>query len=238
MGFRDPITDVATGTDISNVETLVNTVKAKTDNLPATPANEAGKVATVETRVAGAAALEATAQSILALIDTEVAAILAAVDTEVAAIKAKTDTLGVTTGLPGYRVKSAPTSGVVKASGSTSTIPQPTSGAGSNTWGSYAEIIASTAWDAYVIGAYFWTLNIAQGLAQFARGGAGSETPFLEVVDRLTTNAGQHAHLQTCPIPFFIPAGTRLSVRSLDSIGNYTHYGDLLLVRASDLEAF
>ncbi|MGE3620739.1 MAG: hypothetical protein AB7L84_09780, partial [Acidimicrobiia bacterium] len=57
------------------LDTEVAAIKAKTDNLPATPASQ-GDVAAVA-----------------AYVDTEVAAILAAVDTEVAAIKAKTDNL-------------------------------------------------------------------------------------------------------------------------------------------------
>lgn len=55
------------------LDTEVAAIKAKTDNLPASPASEA------------------TLSTIAGYIDTEVAGILAAVDTEVAAIKAKTD---------------------------------------------------------------------------------------------------------------------------------------------------
>lgn len=57
------------------LDTEIAAIKAKTDNLPASPANEA------------------TLTTIAGYVDTEVAAILAAVDTEVAAIKAKTDQL-------------------------------------------------------------------------------------------------------------------------------------------------
>ena len=54
-------------------------VKAKTDNLPADPADDSD--------------IDAQLATIAGYIDTEVAAILAAVDTEIAAIKAKTDLL-------------------------------------------------------------------------------------------------------------------------------------------------
>lgn len=60
---------------LAAVDTEVAAIKAKTDNLPASPANEA------------------TLTTIAGYLDTEVAAILAAVDTEIAAIKAKTDNL-------------------------------------------------------------------------------------------------------------------------------------------------
>lgn len=65
------------------VDTEVAAIKAKTDNLPADPAD--------------ASDIAASLATITGYIDTEVAAILAAVDTEVAAIKAKTDSLTFTT---------------------------------------------------------------------------------------------------------------------------------------------
>jgi len=74
-------------TELAAVKTVVDAIKAKTDNLPASPANEA------------------TLTTIAGYIDTEVASILAAVDTEIGtlqttatAIKTKTDqlTFGVT----------------------------------------------------------------------------------------------------------------------------------------------
>lgn len=71
------ISDIATLA--AYVDTEVAAIKAKTDNLPADPAD-----------ASDIAALLAT---ITGYIDTEVASILAAVDTEVAAIKAKTDNL-------------------------------------------------------------------------------------------------------------------------------------------------
>ena len=73
-----PVSD-AGGLDLdaifAAVDTEVAAIKAKTDNLPASPANET------------------TLTTIVGYLDTEIAAILAAVDTEVAAIKAKTDNL-------------------------------------------------------------------------------------------------------------------------------------------------
>jgi hypothetical protein len=68
-------TAAALSTVSGYVDTEVAAIKAKTDNLPASPANEA------------------TLATIAGYIDTEVASILSAVDTEVAAIKAKTDNL-------------------------------------------------------------------------------------------------------------------------------------------------
>lgn len=64
---------------IGTVDTVVDAIKAKTDNLPADPADDSD----IDTQLA----------AIAGYLDTEVAAILAAVDTEVAAIKAKTDNL-------------------------------------------------------------------------------------------------------------------------------------------------
>lgn len=49
MGFSPVIQPV----DLSTVTTPLSLVKAKTDNLPAAPADEAGKIATVEADVAG-----------------------------------------------------------------------------------------------------------------------------------------------------------------------------------------
>lgn len=73
------LTSVASAANLATltayVDTEVAAIKAKTDNLPASPANEA------------------TLTTIASYIDTEVAAILSAVDTEVAAIKAVTDAL-------------------------------------------------------------------------------------------------------------------------------------------------
>lgn len=69
-------------TDLTNggrLDLLIDAIKAKTDNLPADPADDSD----IDTQLA----------AIAGYLDTEVAAILAAVDTEVAAIKAKTDNL-------------------------------------------------------------------------------------------------------------------------------------------------
>ena len=68
-------TSTALATLTGYVDTEVAAIKAKTDNLPASPASEA------------------TLTTIAGYIDTEIAAILAAVDTEVGAIKAVTDNL-------------------------------------------------------------------------------------------------------------------------------------------------
>ena len=70
------------------LDLLIDAIKAKTDNLPADPADDSD----IDTQLA----------AIAAYLDTEVAAILAAVDTEVAAIKTKTDYLpGATAGSAG-----------------------------------------------------------------------------------------------------------------------------------------
>lgn len=69
-------------TDLTNggrLDLLIDAIKAKTDNLPADPADDSD--------------IDAQLAAIAGYLDTEVAAILAAVDTEVAAIKAKTDNL-------------------------------------------------------------------------------------------------------------------------------------------------
>jgi len=80
-------TDLSNATDglgalkalIDAAKTVVDAVKAKTDNLPADPADDSD--------------IDAQLATIAGYLDTEIAAILAAVDTEVAAIKAKTDNL-------------------------------------------------------------------------------------------------------------------------------------------------
>lgn len=73
------LTALASATNLATLAGYVDTemaaIKAKTDNLPASPANEA------------------TLTTIAGYLDTEVASILAAVDTEVGAIKAVTDNL-------------------------------------------------------------------------------------------------------------------------------------------------
>lgn len=61
------------------LDLLIDAIKAKTDNLPADPADDSD--------------IDAQLATITGYLDTEIAAILAAVDTEVAAIKAKTDNL-------------------------------------------------------------------------------------------------------------------------------------------------
>lgn len=73
------LTALATQASVNVIDDFLDTeiaaIKAKTDNLPTSPANEA------------------TLTTIASYLDTEVAAILAAVDTEVAAIKTVTDAL-------------------------------------------------------------------------------------------------------------------------------------------------
>lgn len=61
------------------LDTLLDAIKAKTDNLPADPADDSD--------------IDSQLATIAGYLNTEIAAILAAVDTEVAAIKAKTDNL-------------------------------------------------------------------------------------------------------------------------------------------------
>jgi hypothetical protein len=75
----DGILDDIHGTDLPAVKTDTAAIKAKTDNLPAAPADDTS----IDTQLG----------TIAGYLDTEVAAILAAVDTEIAAIKAKTDQL-------------------------------------------------------------------------------------------------------------------------------------------------
>ena len=70
------LTDLIDG---GRLDLLIDAIKAKTDNLPADPADDSD--------------IDAQLATIAGYLDTEVAAILAAVDTEVAAIKAKTDQL-------------------------------------------------------------------------------------------------------------------------------------------------
>jgi hypothetical protein len=119
--FRIDDTLLATAAAVTTIDDFLDTeiaaIKAKTDLIPADPADASdiaasfttltGKVDTIDdfldTEVAAikaktdllpaSPANEATLTTIAAYLDTEIAAILAAVDTEVAAIKAKTDNL-------------------------------------------------------------------------------------------------------------------------------------------------
>ncbi|MGE3835237.1 MAG: hypothetical protein AB7H43_10670, partial [Acidimicrobiia bacterium] len=97
----DAVTEIqsglATAAALTTVDDFLDTeiaaIKAKTDNLPATPASQgdvAAVAAYVDTEIAS---IISTLATIAGYLDTEVAAILAAVDTEIASIKAKTDNL-------------------------------------------------------------------------------------------------------------------------------------------------
>ena len=72
---------------VATVDTVVDAIKAKTDNLPASPAaTGAAMTLTAAYDAAKSAASQASVDAVSGYIDTEVAAILAAVDTEVAAL--------------------------------------------------------------------------------------------------------------------------------------------------------
>lgn len=216
MGFRDPITDVATGTDISNVETLVNTVKAKTDNLPAAPANEAGKVATVDSRVAGPAALEATAQS----------------------IKTKTDTLGTTTGLPSYRQKASGTGPVSYPQGG---AVFPAVGVGS--FGAYSELVANIPSAMYLrqVLIAFDTTASGWNRIQVAKGAAGNEVVIWETT-LYALYKSQAGLLSTTVLPVADPivlaSGTRLAIRSSAQSSSLNFVAYVVCIPQADLEAF
>jgi hypothetical protein len=93
---------------VDTVDTVVNAIKAKTDNLPSDPADQSLIIAATDAITSALATVDGNVDAILedtgttlpatlatidARLDTEIPAILAAVDTEVAAIKAKTDNL-------------------------------------------------------------------------------------------------------------------------------------------------
>lgn len=83
---KNQIRDVILSDSTAFAGASIAAIKAKTDNLPADPADASvvsGRFDTIDTNLA----------TVAGYIDTEVAATLAAVDTEVAAIKAKTDNL-------------------------------------------------------------------------------------------------------------------------------------------------
>ena len=75
---------------IGTVDTVVDAIKAKTDNLPSDPADQSAVEAAI---TAAHSTTNGKIDAVDDFVDTEVAAILTAVDTEVAAIKAKTDNL-------------------------------------------------------------------------------------------------------------------------------------------------
>lgn len=79
------ITIHTTTQNLNTIDTVVDAIKAKTDNLPATPA-PAGEYDTEMARITADVATEAKQDTIIGYIDTEVAAILAAVDTEIATL--------------------------------------------------------------------------------------------------------------------------------------------------------
>lgn len=218
MGFRDPITDVATGADVTALEAITNAVKAKTDNLPAAPANEAGKVSTVDSRVTGAAALEATAQS----------------------IKTKTDLIGASVATaPSYRLKAATADGYQTYPALANAVSVVAGGA-AWTWGSWAEIVAALPWEAYVVGLMIHAPGSGSNdpaTVAIGAGAAASEVVKAVIPFELRTDAGL-LHAVMLPIPILVANGARLAARSADSDGFTTYKVKLIVVRASDLEAF
>lgn len=212
MGFGNPLTNVATQSDLSTVESKVDSVKTKTDNLPAAPANEAGKVSTVETRVTGTTALEATAQS----------------------IKTKTDALGL---LGGTRIKAAASTGqIILPSGADQINLSPGSGWSFTAW---SEVSAGLAYDVYLVAASMFCSTGAGGpyhQVQIGTGAAASEVSKLEVGNYVNSTSPQ-VYLYPFFTPLFVPSGTRLAARARAAAGCGIQLY-LLAVRASDLEAF
>ncbi len=90
-GYLDVLADLI---NAGRLDLLIDAIKAKTDNLPASPAAVGSAMVLSSAYDAAKSAASQSSLNVLDdYVDTEVAAILVAVDTEVAAIKAKTDNL-------------------------------------------------------------------------------------------------------------------------------------------------
>lgn len=136
-----------------------------------------------------------------------------------------------------YRVKSAPTSGIIHIP--TLGVVNAQAGGTSLVYGSYVEITPGLAWDAYLI-SLAWLPNTASRsyFVSVARGGAGSESNIMECY--MQVPATLQSFLTPIPVnPVFLPAGTRLSARIATSNGfpDGASFG-VQVCRASDLEAF
>jgi hypothetical protein len=104
LGTGAGLTSLASATNLATVDTVVDAIKAKTDNLPSDPADESLIIAATDAIASAIAALNnLSAAEVNAEVDTAItdaalatAANLTTVDTVVDAIKAKTDSLTFT----------------------------------------------------------------------------------------------------------------------------------------------
>ena len=91
-------------------------------------------------------------------------------------------------------------------------------GASHQAYGAYAQVVASTAADIYLIGMAVGsteTRNDSMGYAAVGTGGAGAETVIAEVAYYLLSGAGAAYVRFSAPIP--VPSGTRVAVKVTSS---------------------
>lgn len=119
----------------------------------------------------------------------------------------------------------SPTSGGANYATSTPTVV--TGGSNPNVFGAYTQLIASTDYDSYGFIVYAdGIMNVTPQL-NFAIGAAGSEVNIAEIF------GGLYLCLLGYPVPVFIPAGSRLSVRSANEAYTATSYVGVSLLRSN-----
>ena len=104
--------------------------------------------------------------------------------------------------------------------------PVVTAGEGdAQAYGAYAQVVASTAADIYLIGMAVGSTETRNnmGYAAIGTGGAGAETVIAEVAYYLLREAGATYVRFSAPIP--VPSGTRVAVKvtSVSSSASYNH---------------
>lgn len=106
-------------------------------------------------------------------------------------------------------------------------------------WGSYAQLVASTAAALYVVGVGFAQYMDGYTRMQFATGAAASEVNFADVRNDYGIYIyGAVAGLFMFPFPFAVAASTRLAVRATHGApGTNPLESTLLYIKQSDLVA-
>lgn len=103
--------------------------------------------------------------------------------------------------------------------------PVVTAGEGdAQAYGAYAQVVASTAADIYLIGMAVGSTETRynMGYAAVGTGGAGAETVIAEVAYYLISNAGAQYIRFSAPIP--VPSGTRIAVKVTSTPNSSTVY--------------
>lgn len=98
-------------------------------------------------------------------------------------------------------------------------------------YGSYVQVVASTAADIYLIGMAVGSVEIRNnntGYAAIGTGGAGAETVITEVSYYLLSNAGVAYINFSAPIP--VPTGTRIAVKVTSTPSSNTEFDHLVSI--------